>query len=572
MLLQRLVEYGKRIEPTPPLYAERPIRYIVELDGNGVAVSSEPTDTAVLTDRRLKGGARRLAPQVQRTVAIKPLLMADRVDYTFGKSRLVDSGGGQEQRRHHAYMEMLERCAAATQEPAVESVRCFLTNDPLSHLRLSDDFDESASLTFRVDGAFVIDLPSVRQFWAAEHSLGRGDGDGAQCLVCGSYGPVLDRLPSKIKGILGGQTSGTALISANAEAFESYGLEASKVAPTCESCAERFTKSLNDLLATEANNYRIGGIAFVFWTREESSFSFRSFMDKPDPEDVRALIASVRTGRRASAADETAFYATSLTGSGGRAVVRDWIDTTVADVKRNLSRWFEMQRIVGWDGAESNPLGLYQLAGATVRDMRDLPPPTSRAMLRAALLGTPLPHALLSQAVRRNQAEQKLTHPRAALIKLVLMSWQTNYDNEEDDMGSLNEEHDSPSYNCGRLLAELEAAQRSAIPNAKATITDRFYGTASTAPVSVFSKLLRGAQPHLSKLERDKPGVYRALDRRIGEICSRIPIFPKTLTLEEQGLFALGYYHQRAHDRAAAGEARARRENAEQADEGLAEE
>ena len=71
MLLQRLVEYGERIEPTPPLYAERAIRYIVELDGNGVPVSSEPTDTAVLTDRRMKGGTRRLAPQIQRTVAAK---------------------------------------------------------------------------------------------------------------------------------------------------------------------------------------------------------------------------------------------------------------------------------------------------------------------------------------------------------------------------------------------------------------------------------------------------------------------------------------------------------------------
>ena len=379
------------------------------------------------------------------------------------------------------------------------------------------------------------------------------------------------RLQAKIKGIPGGTGPGTALISANENAFESYGLEASRISPICEQCAEKFTKSLNDLLATEANNYRIGKAVCVFWTREETPFSVRSFFDKPDAEEVRALIASVQTGKSA-APDEMAFYAASLTGRDGRAVVRDWMDTTVAAVKRSLTQWFRMQRIVNWDNSYPGPLSLYQLAGATVRDMRDIPPTTPRALLRTALTGTPLPSTLLYQAVRRNQAEQKLTHPRAALIKLVLMSRHGRDDNQEDNMVNLNEEHPSPAYHCGRLLAELEAAQRGAIPGANATITDRFYGTASTAPASVLPRLLRGAQPHLSKLERDRPGAYHALTRRIEEIFARILTFPKTLTLEGQGLFSLGYYHQRAHDRAAAAEARARREGAAQSSEDLAEE
>ena len=571
MLLQKLVEYATdRIEQTPPLYTERPIRYVVELDADGNPLGV--TDTADLSERRTRNGARRLAPQVQRTVAIKPLLLADRVDYTFGRMRAADSSERQVQERNAAYADALERCADATGEPAVGTVLHFLRNDPLSSLALPEDFDDSAALTFRVDGSFVIDLPAVQRFWAREHSVGGSGSGGAQCLVCGREGPVLKRLPSKIKGVPGGQSSGTALISANEEAFESYGLEASRTAPVCESCGELFTKALNDLLASEGNSYRIGGAAFIFWTREETGFSFRSFMDRPDAEEVRALIASVQAGRSAARLDETAFYAAALSGSGGRAVVRDWIDTTVADVKRSLARWFRMQRVVNWDNSEPGPLSLYQLAGATVRELRDLSPATPRALLRAALTGTPLPGALLYQAVRRNQAEQRLTHSRAALIKLVLMSRGGNDDNQEDDMVSLNEEHPSAAYHCGRLLAELEAAQRGAIPGAKATITDRFYGTASTAPASVFPRLVRGAQPHLSKLERDRPGAYRALDRRIEEICARIPAFPKTLTLDEQGVFSLGYYHQRAHDRAAMTEARARRAGAEQTGEDPAEE
>ena len=567
MLLQKLVEYASsRMEQTSQLYAERSIRYVVELDVDGNLLSL--TDTADRSDRRTRNGARRLAPQIQRAVAIRPLLLADRADYTFGRKRVTDSSERQAQERNAAYMDVLKRCAAETREPAVATVLRFLDNDPLSRLLLPNDLDESGALTFRVGGAFVVDLPAVRAFWAREHSLGRsgGDSDRSHCMVCGRQGPVLKRLQAKIKGIPGGHSTGTALISANEDAFESYGLEASRIAPMCESCGELFTKALNELLATEGNSYRIGGAAFVFWTREETPFSVRSFFDRPDAEEVRALIASVRTGR-STAPDETAFYAASLSGSGGRAVVRDWMDTTVADVKRSLGHWFSMQRIVNWDNSEPRPLSLYQLAGATVRDMRDIPPNTPRALLRTALTGTPLPDTFLYQAVRRNQAEQKLTHPRAALIKLVLMSQTRNYDNQEDNIVSLNEDHPSPAYHCGRLLAELEAAQRGAVPGANATIMDRFYGTASTAPASVLPRLLKGAQPHLSKLERDRPGAYHALTRRIEEICARILAFPKTLTLEGQGLFSLGYYHQRAHDRAAASEARARRESAEHGDE-----
>lgn len=126
-------------------------------------------------------------------------------------------------------------------------------------------------------------------------------------------------------------------------------------------------------------------------------------------------------------------------------------------------------------------------------------------------------------------------------------------------MVSLNAEEQSPAYRCGRLLAVLEQAQRLAI-RPKATIVDRFYGAASSSPRLVYPNLLKLARAHLSKLERDNPGARAAIEARIEEITSGIPSFPATLTLEEQGLFSLGYYHQRAHDRAQAKEARAARQ------------
>jgi len=120
----------------------------------------------------------------------------------------------------------------------------------------------------------------------------------------------------------------------------------------------------------------------------------------------------------------------------------------------------------------------------------------------------------------------------------------------EDTMTQLDTGHTNPAYLCGRLFAILEEAQLAALPGAKATIVDRFYGTASSAPASVFCRLLRGVQPHLAKLQRDQPGVYLALQTRLEDVQAGLSGFPRILTLEEQGLFALGYYHQRAYDRA----------------------
>ena len=555
MLLQRLSEYADRIGLPPTLYNETPIAAIIALDAaSGAATLIRTVNPA---DRREKRGIRRLAPQVARAVGIKPLLLADNAEYTLGLAR-ESSKPERVAACHTAYMDILSRCAQATREPAVEAVRNFLASpDAVEKLNLPDDFDRGGLITFQVDGTFPIDLRTVQDFWAAEHDPASSTiGRTMQCIICGQERPVLDRLQGKIKGVPGGQTSGTSIISANADAFESYGLEASLIAPTCAACGEKFTKALNALIADAQHRFFLGGSVFVFWTREETTFSPLNMLTTPDAATVKRLLDSLRRGEETLGVDPNAFYAVSLSGSGGRAVVRDWIDTTVGAVQRHLARWFDRQRIVGSAGEEPEPLGIFRLAAATVRDSKDLTPQTARALLHAAITGTPLPWDLAAQAIRRNRAEQQITRPRAALLKLVLTSQNVI---QEGAMVQLDEGHPNTAYHCGRLLAVLEQVQRLAIPGIKATIVDKFFGTASSAPVAVFPRILAGARPHFAKLQRDMPGLHNILQRRTEEIVASIPAFPATLPLVEQGLFSLGYYHQRAHDRAESREAAERR-------------
>ncbi len=170
MLLQRLKEYAdQRMHLPPVLYTETPVRYIIELNAEGQLLSPRPTDTADNSSPKTKRGQRRLVPQIQRTVGIKPLLLADKADYTLG----IGSQDAKPERIaacHTAYLELLTRCAEQTQSAEVAAVLRFLQNTPTELLELPDGFDRGALVTFRVDDTFVVDLPAVRAFWAAQHA------------------------------------------------------------------------------------------------------------------------------------------------------------------------------------------------------------------------------------------------------------------------------------------------------------------------------------------------------------------------------------------------------------------
>lgn len=108
---------------------------------------------------------------------------------------------------------------------------------------------------------------------------------------------------------------------------------------------------------------------------------------------------------------------------------------------------------------------------------------------------------------------------------------------------SLNRECDDKGYLIGRLFAVLEKVQEETHPGLNATITDRYYGAASTNPVTVFSQLIKLNQYHLSSY--DNIGFRVKMEKEIGEIMNMIVSFPSHLTLNEQSMFAIGYYHEK---------------------------
>lgn len=567
MLLERLREYAlvQMADDLPPAgYQVSPIRYVLDIDPHGV-----PRGVVDTVSREDKRGHLRLAPHAKRAMGIVPKLLADTGEYVFGiprndPTKLPNSNRIAQQ--HGQFRDLAQRCANDTNEPTVQAVAAFLEayESGSTPTWLPDDYDPSAAITFRVDGTLPIDLPAVRRWWAASRAS-QVDEAGAvmTCIICGQVGPVLERHPLKIRGIPGGQVLKD-LISANAGAFESYGLVASTTAPTCQTCAEAYGNALNVLLGTRTTSLWSGGLAYAFWTdpKEDSGFAPAPMLTEPEAhqeEVARLLTAVFRGDRDPLLLDPTAFYTVALGASGARVAVKDWIDTTVGHARASIGKYFALQQIVDWNGEPGKPLPLFMLAGATVRRKEKPTDEVTRSLVRLAFNGTPLPVDLLYLAVRRNRAEQDVTRPRAALIRMVFESGKSIYELKESTMAGLDKARTDPAYVCGRMLAIIDRIQWQALGNVNASVIDKFFGSASSNPGLTFPILLRGAQFHLNKLARDKPGIRVNLQRALEETSALIDGFPARLNLQEQGLFALGFYHQRAHERAEAASRSARR-------------
>ncbi len=108
---------------------------------------------------------------------------------------------------------------------------------------------------------------------------------------------------------------------------------------------------------------------------------------------------------------------------------------------------------------------------------------------------------------------------------------------------ALDTSNTNVGYRLGRLFAALEKVQEEANPGINATIRDRFYGAASGTPVAAFPQLMKLKNHHVAKLENRGRAVN--LEKMIGEIMDGIADFPTNLSLQDQGRFAVGYYHQR---------------------------
>ena len=399
------------------------------------------------------------------------------------------------------------------------------------------------------------------------------------CSVCGkSDYPVLDQPHGLIKRVPDGQSAGCALVSFNEKAFESYDLKGNDNSCICTNCAKNYVEGLNWLLANGSekifedkngkqknqfiysNRKNFGSdTAMIYWTKEEESIDELNLLDNPDSGQVTNLIDSVANAKvKGSKYIKTnQFYSCTLSGAAARIAIRDWIEISLEDYRKNIALWFQEIAIRAYGETRYTPLYALAKAGHNTKSSNDPTNARIAAQLWDAALRNSVPPLWILTAVLKRirfvensedgQSKETITPERAALIRFIL---NRNTKNGGTMIREQNDPNDkSPALICGKIFAVMESIQRAAQgKDLNAGIRERFFTSASTNPATAFGRLMKLTQNHISKLKHEKPGLAVWLDRQLQELCSQLVEFPVLFSLEEQGQFALGYYHQKQQD------------------------
>lgn len=590
MILRRLVEYYDRRaageNPLAPIGLERKaIAYVLVLAADGELLAIRP-------NFRIEGKKKicdeRLVPKgVKRASGIAANFLWDKPDYLLG---LVPESGKPERiaeqlRAFRARIEALPE--AVRRDAGVAAVLAFYTGfDPeLLAARQPQFVAECRSaaplLTFALQsdaGAWVCERPAVLAAWQAQQG-GAEAADGL-CLVTGEPAIVARLHPAiRSSAVWGAQTAGGNIVSFNFDAARSFGKAQGANAPVGELAAEKYTTALNDgLLARDSRQrFQVGDASVAVWAEraDELETGLVDLFGEPpkddpdyDAERVGRLYKTLKNGhyleQRAAEGDRH-FHVLGLAPNAARISVRFWHTATLVELATNIGQHFRDIDIAHAD-FEPDRLSLWRLllSTAVLGKSENISPRLGGEWLMAILRSpdAPYPASLLQGAVRRIRAEQSkrndqnksvqnVTYARAALLKGCLNRLIRNGRPGKELTVALDPENKDTAYRLGRLFAVYERLQEEAGVGGEtinATIRDKYYGAASTNPRSVFPILDRLRGHHLKKLAQAKVPRAAYFHRLIGEIIWELDprtAFTGPVPFEQQGRFAIGYYHQR---------------------------
>lgn len=574
-ILQALDRYYARMaergEAEAPGFSREKISFAVVLSADGAPV--EVQDLRSASGKRLVPRMLAVPAAVKRTVGILPNLFWDKSAYVLGRTA---GDGKRTAQEHAAFRDAHLQLLAGTDDPGLVALGRFLEAWATERFDtppfVADMLD--ANVVFRLDGEqrYLHERPAAQTLLT-----GRAGGDGKRvaCLVTGQEG-VATRLHPTIKGVAGAQSSGAALVSFNLDAFTSYGKDQGDNAPTSEAAAFRYGAALNGLLDRSSSRNRlrrgVGDATVVFWAdaagedkeaAQAAEDFFAASIESPEDETeaakIRDQLEQVAAGRPLAALDarldeRTTFHVLGLAPNAARLSVRYWMSGDFGDFARRLAGHHRDLAIdpLPWRRPPSVEWLLMKCT-ALQEKAENVPPLLAGEVMRAILTGRPYPYTLMTAAITRLRAgDDPGSGWHAAAIRAVLLRqlFSPGQDRRPEDLSkeglpvSLEKDNPHPAYQLGRLFAAVETAQRMALGQVNATIRDRYFGAASATPAIVFPLLLRGVQNHLAKLRKSGKGYW--LEREIEEIHDRLPgALPRSLKLEAQGRFVLGYYHQR---------------------------
>ena len=424
---------------------------------------------------------------------------------------------------------------------------------------------------FRIVGekAYVHELVTAPSEEADADQTPENGKSRAMCLVSGTMDTIARLHEPKIKGVTGAQSAGALLVSFNASAYESYGKSQSFNAPVSAGTAFKYANALNSLLDKRERRITLGDCTVVFWAEHTTAvfedslselFGGMYVDESPTIEEdkerlrvARLLLTQLRDGTASAGIhpddEPTKFFLLGLSPNASRISVRLWVEADAAELQRRLGQ--HLRDVALGYARVDGPLSLRSIVLATGRwdqkkarfDADNVSPQLAGELARAVFTGTAYPQSLLATMLRRIHGDGEVAYARVASIKACLLRNSRLRGNPMEAPDMLDTTNSEPAYCCGRAFALLEMIQKDSVEGElNKTIKDSYFSSASTTPALVFPRLCRLSQYHLAKLDT---GLRIHRERQLGDVLTNLGIFPRLLSLEDQGKFVLGYFHQR---------------------------
>jgi CRISPR-associated protein Csd1 len=362
MILQALIAYAEREKLGDADFEPVGVRWLIPVDRSGklaggpIPLVENPDDKKP----RPKVLMRPFTSPNELNQGTKSHFLCDTLERAtlFLDAKAVEKA--EARRVQNAYFQnLLEEAAAAfpAESPKLQAVLSFLRDEASLvelHRQLAAKAKPTDNAVFSVDGVNLLDVESLKTFWRDRRGRVATESKMRTRRVCVATGELADTLDTteKIKGVPGGLATGTNLISFDKDSFCSFGLEQAQNAALSAPAELKIRSALNTLIEnSRAQKLVFNNTVHLHWTRKPLDYDPFDILANADEKAVASLLKSVHAGQTPAAFDDNAYYALSLSGNGARVMVRDWLESTVPEVRQHIAEWFEDLGIVSPDGA-----------------------------------------------------------------------------------------------------------------------------------------------------------------------------------------------------------------------------
>ena len=504
------------------------------------------------------------------TSGIRPCFLCYKSSYMLGIDNPPDK---KDSARFAACRELHHHILDGTNAPEAAAVLKFLDSwnpeKAHEHQALKDCFDDvcaAGNLIFMYHGKYITDYESIKSAWDNRETAD----ESGLCMVSGKHCNVA-RLHTHIKGIGKAHSSGAALVCFNTDSVESYGKHNSQAlnAPISKDIMFAYTTALSYMLANKEHHIvSFDDLTIFYWAKsaEDEYSDFMCAITSPsskfnESEALRA-ISNLSKGYPADIsvivlAPDEEFYILGITSNVSLLSVRFFLKSTFGNFVKNVDEHYKRLDIVP-SFVNKKMLSINDIVLETVHNKKEnKPDPTlTSAVLKAVFNNTAYPASLFFSVIKRLKADHQITRSRAAIIKAYLIKNSTNKKLKEALTLELNDECKYTPYLLGRAFAVCEKIQKSTFEDKdkanksddeqeRDTIKDKYFDSACATPALVFPQILKLKNYHIKSLKSEYPGLAIYYEKTLSEILSSVDSgFPKSLNMEEQGVFILGYYHQ----------------------------